>query len=683
MKKNNETPPPLLTGKISAHRDGYGFFVPNDGSEDLFIHSTEMRKVFDGDEVTARILRKDKRGKIEGEIVSVVAHNTRRVTGKLFREAKQWRVIPSNPKMQHTVFIEQPFTINANHEDIVVVEITRQPDRYRPPAGIITEVLGQEMAPGMEIEIAIRNFGIPFEWPVQVEQEAGKLAPEPTTRDKANRIDIRHLPLVTIDGEDARDFDDAVFCQKKPKGGWKLWVAIADVSHYVQIGSALDNEGKLRATSVYFPQQVVPMLPEQLSNGLCSLKPAVDRLCMVCEMSISAAGKVTGYQFYEGVMHSHARLTYTEVGRILAERDDPESLVRASHAELVPHLDELHRLFKRLRAEREKRGAIDFDTVETRFIFDEQRKIESIVPVVRNDAHMLIEECMLCANVAASSFLEKHNIPALYRSHEGPTESKLANLREFIGELGLTLGGGESPTPLDYQRLSLQIRSREDANLIQTMMLRSMSQAIYEPDNKGHFGLAYEAYTHFTSPIRRYPDLLTHRAIKSVIRSEMPSKHVQRAEGQKNLPRKKIYPYAMTDLVILGEHCSMAERRADEATRDVSNWLKCEYLQEHLGDTFTGNITSVAPFGFFVELDNLYSEGMVHISQLGSDYFVFDAGKQRLVGERTRTIFRTGDRITVTISRIDLAQRRIELQLANPVAGNRKDRSRSSRKKKR
>lgn len=658
----------LISGKIVAHRDGYGFVIPDDGSEDLYLHYSEMRKVFDGDRVTAHIIKQGSNGKLEGSIVDVIESNTHKVVGKLFIEENRMRVVPENPKIQHSIFIEQNFEINAHHEEIVVVEITRQPDAKRAPKGIIIEVLGSELAPGMEIKIAVHNFGIPFEWPEKVLAQTAKLAAEPNAKDKACRIDLRHLALVTIDGEDARDFDDAVYCEKKTGGGWKLWVAIADVSHYVGINTALDIEAQLRGTSVYFPENVIPMLPEQLSNGLCSLKPAVDRLCMVCEIAISASGRMTGFQFFEAVMHSQARLTYTEVSKILNEKDDPDSLIRQSYTDLLPHIDELHKLYKVLRTQREKRGAIEFETVETRFIFDAQRKIESIIPIYRNDAHMLIEECMLCANVATASFLQKHKIPALYRSHEGPTEKKLGNLQQFIGELGLQLTGGDNPTPLDYQKLFHQIEGRDDFHLIQTMMLRSMSQAVYEPDNKGHFGLAYAAYTHFTSPIRRYPDLLTHRAIKSIIRSDIESQHVQRAEKQTTLPQNKIYPYEMADLVQLGEHCSMAERRADEATRDVSNWLKCEYLQEHLGDTFSGTIAAVTSFGFFVELDNLYAEGLVHVSQLGSDYFVFDAAKQRLVGEHSRITYRIGDRVDVKVTHIDLTERKVDLQLANQLA---------------
>ena len=660
----------LLAGKVLSHKDGFGFIHHPDRAEDIFVNFHEMRKVFDGDEVLVQVTNEKRNGKLEGEIVEVTKRNTERIVGKLFKEGKKDRVVPNNPKLQHTIFIDQDYEIAAEHEQIVVVDITRQPEPYRSPGGCIVEVLGNEMDPGMEIDIAIRTHEIPYEWPEAVMEEAERLDDNPVESDKNNRIDIRQLPLVTIDGEDARDFDDAVYCEKKKGGGWRLWVAIADVSHYVQLGSALDEEAYKRATSVYFPENVIPMLPEALSNGLCSLKPEVDRLCMVCEMTISSNGRLSGYEFYEGVMHSHARLTYTEVGKMLNEKDDPKSLVRQHYAHLTKPIDELHNLYQALKGQRAIRGAIEFETTETKIVFDAQRKIETIVPIERNDAHKLIEECMLCANVATARFIQKYKIPGLFRSHEGPTEKKLHNLRSFLQEMGLHLDGEEEPTPQDYSKLYQLIGERPDAGIIQTMMLRSMSQAVYEPENKGHFGLSYPAYTHFTSPIRRYPDLSIHRAIRHVIRSEMECANVRRVDTQSTLDKKHIYPYDMSHLVVMGEHCSMAERRADDATRDVSNWLKCEYLRQHIGDQFSGMITAVAGFGFFVELDNLFAEGMVHVSQLGGDYYRFDAGKQRLVGEKSHSIYKIGDPIEVIVSRVDLEDRKVHLELVNPPGGS-------------
>lgn len=671
----------LLAGKVIAHRDGFGFVDLKNQTDDLYLSAKEMRKVFDGDEVLVKITSTKRNGKSDAQIVQVTKRCTETVVGKLFIEENNARVIPDNPKISHSIFIDQEYSINAEHEQIVVVEITRQPDAYRPPKGIVKEILGNLLDPGIEIEIAVRNFDIPHLWPDEVLEQAKKLKAEPEEKDKSCRFDLRDLPLVTIDGEDARDFDDAVYCEKKSGGGWRLWVAIADVSHYVSVNSAFDKEAQLRATSVYFPENVIPMLPEELSNGLCSLKPAVDRLCMVCEITISPKGELSGYEFYEAVMHSHARLTYTEVARILAEKNDSESLVRESYKHLTKQLDELHSLYQVLHQARLERGAINFETQETRFIFDRHRKIESIIPIVRNDAHKLIEECMLLANTATAKFLNKYKIPSLYRVHEGPTEKKLNNLRQFITERGLSLSGGESPTPKDYQALFEQLEGRDDSHIIQIMMLRSMVQAVYEPENKGHFGLAYDAYTHFTSPIRRYPDLLVHRAIRSIIRSDKENKNVKRHDKQTRLKLTEIYPYDMQALVALGEQSSMAERRADDATRDVSSWLKCEYLQEHVGQQFSGNIASIASFGFFVELDDLFVEGMVHVSNLGGDFYQYEQAKQRLIGEHTRQTFNLGDKVDVIVDKVDLDERKIHLRLLNLVHSEVQKKSHSPKSK--
>ncbi|WP_327125162.1 ribonuclease R [Nitrincola sp. A-D6] len=492
------------------------------------------------------------------------------------------------------------------------------------------------------------------------------MTPEVEEKDKKNRADLRSLPLVTIDGEDARDFDDAVYAEKKRFGGWRLWVAIADVSYYVQPGTALDNEAIKRGNSVYFPEYVVPMLPELLSNGLCSLNPKVDRLAMVCEMNITRAGKLSDYSFYEAVINSKARLTYNKVATILGllgETEDQQAL-RSEFAPVVPHLEVLHGLYKKLRMAREERGAIDFDTVETRIEFGPERKIERIVPVHRNDAHKIIEECMLCANVATARFLEKFKQPALYRIHEGPKDQKLQNLRGFLGELGLNLPGGDKPEPKDYLRLAETIEARPDQHIIQTMMLRSMQQAVYSPENKGHFGLAYEAYAHFTSPIRRYPDLLVHRNIRAAIHSGKRIKGVHRPSGFVANPAF-VKNYAMEEMLALGEQCSMTERRADDATRDVVSWLKCEYMLSQIGNTFEGVVAAVTGFGLFVEIRDLYVEGLVHITGLPSDYYHFDAGKQRLVGDRTKRVFKLGDPLNVRVVRVDLDERKIDFDMAD------------------
>lgn len=666
----------LIRGRVQAHRDGYGFLVPAEGGEDLYLNSRQMSTVFDGDEVLCRSSGSQHRGKREGVIVEVISRNTRQIVGRLFDENGVVYVTPDNVRIGHDIIVPRDRIGDASVGQYVMVEITGQPGWRTPPTGQVVEVVGDHMAPGMEIDVAIRAYDIPHRWPDEVEQEARQLDPEPGEADKQHRVDLRHLPFVTIDGEDARDFDDAVYCEAKKSGGWRLWVAIADVSHYVAVGSALDREANLRATSVYFPERVVPMLPEALSNGLCSLKPKVDRLCMVCEMTISAAGRLSSYRFYEGVIHSHARLTYTKVAAIL-DREHPDSdFLRGEYRDLVSHLESLYGLYRGLREAREERGAIDFETTETRIIFGPERKIETIVPMVRNDAHKLIEECMLVANVATARFLEKHQLPVLFRVHEGPTEEKLEVLREFLGELGLNLGGGARPEPDDYQALLASIAARPDAAVIQTMMLRSLRQAVYQPDNLGHFGLNYPAYAHFTSPIRRYPDLLVHRAIRHVIRSDQPSKQVVRVKGARPLPKKQIFPYDMGAMVKLGEHCSMSERRADDATRDVVAWLKCEFLQDRVGETFEGVISAVTGFGLFVELVEVYVEGLVHVSSLDSDYYHFDQARQRLIGERTRTVFQLGDVVRVQVARVSLEEKKIDLEM---IAGSTRAKRRAAK----
>lgn len=664
----------LIRGRVSGHRDGYGFLIAGNGEDDIYLANRQMRKVFDGDEVLVRISGIDFKGRREGSIVEVITRNTTQVVGRYAAGPGSPRIKPDNPRIVADIFIASHNTLTPKDGQFVTVEITRQPDRTGAAEGIITEILGDHMAPGMEIDVAIRAHDIPHIWPQAVQDQAATLAPEVTEKDKKNRIDLRQLPLVTIDGEDARDFDDAVYCERKRSGGWRLYVAIADVSHYVQPGSALDAEAIVRGNSVYFPDHVIPMLPEALSNGLCSLNPEVDRLCMVCEMTISDAGRISGYQFYEAVMHSKARLTYTKVGQMLAERDKKRSGLRQQYSAVVAHLDELHNLYQTLRKMRDERGAIDFETVETRIEFDSNRKIAQIVPVHRNDAHKLIEECMLAANVCAARFLEAHNVPALYRVHEGPKEQKLNNLIAFLGAQGLQIRTAKDGKigPQQYQEVMQLIEGRPDAHIIQTVMLRSMNQAVYQPDNKGHFGLAYTAYAHFTSPIRRYPDLLVHRAIRSIVRSNLESTRVKRHPKATEQKTQKNYPYDLTKMLAFGEQCSLTERRADEATRDVMSWLKCEFLQDRIGQMFEGTISAVTGFGFFAELKDLYVEGLVHISNLPQDYYHFEAAHHRLVGERTRKVFALGDAVTVTVTHVNLDERKVDFELASKQPRKRK-----------
>ncbi|MDH1622325.1 ribonuclease R [Pseudomonas chengduensis] len=668
----------LICGRISGHRDGFGFLVPDDGSDDLFLSPAQMRLVFDRDRALVRVAGFDRRGRREGGIVEVIERAHESIVGRYYEENGIGFVIPDNPKIQQEVLVTPGRTAGARIGQFVEIKITHWPTQRFQPQGDIVEVIGNYMAPGMEIDVALRSYDIPHVWPEAVVKEARKLKPEVEEKDKEKRIDLRHLPFVTIDGEDARDFDDAVYCEKNSSrwklfsGGWKLYVAIADVSHYVKVGSALDAEAVERGNSVYFPERVVPMLPEELSNGLCSLNPHVDRLAMVCEMTMSKSGQMVDYKFYEAVIHSHARLTYNKVSLML---EDPKSSegksLRSEYKEVLPHLNQLYALYQVLVAARHERGAIDFETQETRIIFGTDRKIDEIRPTQRNDAHKLIEECMLAANVATARFMQDHEIPSLYRVHDGPPPERLEKLKAFLGELGLSLQRGKSkdgPSPKDYQRLLESIRERPDYHLIQTVMLRSLSQAVYSAQNEGHFGLNYEAYTHFTSPIRRYPDLLVHRAIRSVVRSKRDTKHVERA-GAAVMPKARIYPYDEATLEKLGEQCSMTERRADEATRDVVNWLKCEFMQDRVGETFAGVITAVTGFGIFVELRDIYVEGLVHVTALPADYYHFDPVHHRLSGERSGRSFRLGDSVEVKVMRVDLDERKIDFELSQDKAG--------------
>lgn len=657
----------MVRGVVQGHRDGYGFVIRADGGDDIYLHNRQMRKVFDGDEVLIRLSGEQYRGKEEGAIIEVLSRNTSQLAGRFFNENGLQFVRPENSRITQDIMVPFGSYGGAKHGQIVVVEITLQPDKNRLPAGRVIQVLGDHMAPGMEIELAIQAHSIPNFWPDDVKKEAAELPVDVAAQDKKHRVDLRDLPLITIDGEDARDFDDAVYCEKR-RGGWRLYVAIADVSHYVAVESALDKEAIARGNSVYFPDFVVPMLPEALSNGLCSLNPNVDRLCMVCEMNISPAGRITAYEFYEAVMHSHARLTYTKVDKLLRGEDAEADQLRTEYSRVMPGIERLQKLFECLRDARDIRGAIDFETVETRIMFNEDRKIERIIPIKRNDAHKLIEECMLCANVCAANFLEKHQLVGLYRVHEGPSEQKLANLRQFLAELGFGLGGGDRPSSSDYQQVMQMIQGRTDAHLIQTVMLRSMRQAMYQVENHGHFGLGYDAYTHFTSPIRRYPDLLVHRAIRSIIRSDKTSTHVRRVDTAKAIPQRKIYPYSISDMLMFGEQCSRTERRADEATRDVISWLKCEFLRDQVGGIYEGHVSSVTSFGLFVELNDLYVEGLVHITSLPHDYYRFEPAMHRLVGERTRKVFGLGDDLLVKVVGVDLDNRKIDFELESVVS---------------
>jgi len=650
----------LIPGFVIGHKDGFGFVVPDDESDDLFLNARQMRSVFHGDKVLVRVSGMDHRGRREGIVVEVLEHNTHQLVGRLLSESGISIVQPSNPRIPGDILIPPDEKGGAHSGQMVIVEITTQPSNITRPVGKIIEILGDHMAPGMEIDVAIRNHELPHEWPEGVLREASKYSPEVTEEDIKGRLDLRDLPFVTIDGEDAKDFDDAVYCKSGKGGGWTLYVAIADVSHYVQPRNKLDEEALNRGNSVYFPGRVIPMLPEVLSNELCSLKPLVNRLTQVCEMTISATGKITRAQFHEAVIKSHARLTYNEVYAAI-EQNDVE--LRERYRDLVPHLEELFTIYRILHKARIKRGAIDFDLPETKIVFGEGRKIERIVRLQRNDAHRLIEECMLCANISAAKFLIKNEAPGLYRIHAGPSTEKLIDMRKFLGELGLKMPGKEEPSPKDYAVLLKSIEDRPDANVIQTVLLRSLSQAVYSHENIGHFGLAYEAYSHFTSPIRRYPDLLVHRAIRKILRNQFKPGEVD--------------PH----LEKMADHCSMTERRADDATREAIDWLKCEFMLDKVGEEYDGVISAATSFGIFVSLTDIYVEGLVHISALQSDYYHFDPIKHALIGERSGTRYRLGDTVRIRVVRVDLDERKIDFMLAQDVGKENEKGSRSKGKK--
>jgi ribonuclease R len=654
----------LVRGRIIAHPDGFGFLVPDDGGDDLFLSPRQMRCVFHGDRAVARVTGLDQRGRREGAIVEVIERNTHRVVGRFYCENGVCFVVPDSKRITQDISIPMDCQGNARQGQIVTVDITEQPSFRARPIGRVAEVLGDHMAPGMEIDIAIRSHELPLAWPPGVEDEIAGLKPEVLEAHKKGREDLREVPLVTIDGADSRDFDDAVYCERTAKG-WRLLVAIADVAHYVDPDTALDREAFARGNSVYFPERVIPMLPEILSNGLCSLNPQVDRLCMVCEMYIGDDGRIIRSRFLEGLMRSHARLTYDQVAAMVVDLDRE---TRKKFSAVVPHLEELYRLYHVLRKERVKRGAIDFETTETRIVFGADRKIERIVPVERNDAHKIIEECMIAANVATARFLAKHKMPTLYRVHEGPKVEKLLALRELLKEAGLGLRGGDKPEPQHFAELLEAIQKRPDAHLLQMVMLRTLAQARYAPENVGHFGLSLDQYLHFTSPIRRYPDLLVHRAIRHVLRAKAGKGLLKRALGRVlQSGSSGGFRYSVADMQVLGEHCSTTERRADEATRDAVDWLKCEYMLDKVGEEFSGVISSVTSFGIFVELQDIFVEGLVHVTALKNDYYHFDPAGHRLRGERSGTVYRLTDQVRVKVMRVDLDERKIDFELVEKL----------------
>jgi ribonuclease R len=681
-----------IEGTVQGHRDGHGFVQRDDGEGDIYLPPNEMRAVLHKDRVRARVVRMDRRGRPEGRVTEILDRPKGPIIGRLLQEGGVWIVAPEDKRYGQDVLIPKTGTGHAKAGQVVVVQLTEPPSLYGQPVGRITEVLGEMDDPGMEIEIAVRKYSVPHIFSDATLDEARKLPDKVRPADKKGRVDLTDVPLVTIDGEDARDFDDAVYCEpaKVGKGkGYRLLVAIADVSHYVQTGAPIDVDAYERATSVYFPRRVIPMLPEKLSNGLCSLNPSVERLCMVCDMLITAKGDIHAYQFYPAVMFSHARFTYTEVAAILANTGGTEAKKRkASGFDSVPHLLNLADVYRALLSARGTRGAIDLETVETQIVCDESGRIEKIIPRTRNEAHKLIEEAMLAANVCSADYILNAKKTGLFRVHEGPTPEKKEVLRQYLRGMGINASLSDDPKPAEFQAISVATKDRPEAQQIHTMLLRSMSQAIYTPINSGHFGLAYEAYTHFTSPIRRYPDLLVHRVIKSILTKttyKLPTlptpgeaveqftkrlaarKKKNEAFEQRHGKAKGAAPEKLGKegqaWEAAGLHCSANERRADEASKDVEAWLKCKYMKEHLGEEYAGTVTAATSFGLFVTLDAMYVEGLVHITELGGEYFRFDEVRQELRGERTGIRYALGSRVRVQVSRVDLDGRKIDFRL--------------------
>ncbi len=629
----------LVAGNVVGHPDGYGFVLAEDGKGDFFVPEKQMAGLFSGDRVLVRPAGKKHGRKREGKIIEILERNTQELVGRFHWHNGMCIVSPDNKRIPQDVIIAKEDIDGAQEGDYVRIEIIQQPTPRHSAMGQVIEVIGNELTPGMEIDLSIHNHGIPYVWPDAVLAEAGQYDVEINPADIDGRLDCRDLPFVTIDGEDARDFDDAVYCEPS-ESGWNLYVAIADVAHYVKVDSALDITAKDRGNSVYFPGRVVPMLPEVLSNELCSLKPEVDRLVMVVKVALDSAANVTSYEFNNAVIRSHQRFTYTKVATVLESQEQHQYL---------PQLNNLYKLYQLLLAQREKRGALDFFTTETRIIFNDKGKIEKIVPTERNEAHRIIEECMLVANVAAADFLLVNEIPSLFRNHDTPETGKLEQLRAFLQLCGEQLPGGDKPTPKHYSNLLAKIAAREDFFLIQTFILRSLQQAVYSQENKGHFGLAYDSYAHFTSPIRRYPDLLVHRAIKHLL-------------SKKNL---KKFHYDAQQAESMALHCSTTERRADLATREALDRLKCDFMKDKVGSIHEGVIVDVTNFGVFVELKDIYVQGLVHITSLKNDYYRFDEVKKMLIGKRGGATYTLNDEVKVLVSRVDLDERKIDFDLAD------------------
>ena len=656
-----------LTGKVSGHPDGFGFFIPDDGSEDIYMPFHEMRSLLDGDRVAVRVGGTDRKGRRKGAVVEILERARQSIVGMFHSEHGIGYVTESAARTPHHFLVAPDDRGGAKDGQLVKLEITDYPTERREAQGRVVAILGSPDDPGMLTALAIESFGLRDAWPGKVMTAAKQLGTEVAEADKQDRTDLREVPLVTIDGADARDFDDAVYAEQSGEG-WRLLVAIADVSHYVSTGNAIDKEAVKRGTSTYFPDRVVPMLPEALSNGLCSLNPNVDRLCVVCEMRVSKRGKVERSKFYKAVMRSHARLTYGEVNEIACER---EAKARERHPELLKPLDTLYALYKAFEQGRRRRGALDLELPEVRITMSaDNHHVDRVAPLHRNDAHKLIEECMIAANVQAAKFLRKNKLPTLYRVHPKPEIDRFEELRVMLQELGYKVAAEARTEPRALNKVLAEMHARPDFPVLATAVLRTFAQAIYTPVNEGHFGLALDAYAHFTSPIRRYPDLLVHRGISHLLEGGKPG----------------AFRYKQGDMEQLGRSCSMLERQAEAASRHVENRYKCIYIQEHVGGEYDGVITGVTHFGLFVMLSDFYVEGLVHVTSLGNDYYHSEHGGLRLTGEHTGTSFGLGDTVRVKVARVDVEEARVDLQLvvdgAAPDAGRGKTTGGKTSKKK-
>ena len=661
----------LISGRISAHADGFGFLIPDDKSaDDIYLSFQQMRQAFHGDRALVRPRGEDRRGRMEGEIVEIIERNTRQLVGRLYPitdggKKPNYVLEPLSRRMTLELLVDARDTMGATKDQIVVAEVIQQPGLHQKARARVIDILGDHLTPGIEVEIALRNNQIPFEFPEEVISEADAMPNKVTEEDRKDRRDLTKLPFVTIDGEDARDFDDAVYCEKN-RQGWRLFVAIADVAHYVIPGSQLDQSAYERGTSVYFPQYVVPMLPEKLSNGLCSLRPEVERLSMVCEMTLSASGNITNYVFYQAVIRSHARLTYSFVNEIVGPGQEKKATKTKAQkhtlsSAVLENLDLLKSLYLVLDKRRRERGALDLDTVELGFEFNDEGRLEKIYPKTRLMAHRLIEELMLCANVSAARLIALHFPEAgLYRVHEQPEADSVEKLRDFLQTLGVNLDGGDLPDPADMQKAIDQLLKKKNGQIFQTAVLRAMKQARYQRENKGHYGLNYKEYTHFTSPIRRYPDLMVHRLIKTLIHGRKKCDGVA-SYGKSARPFK--VRYSAEEIDTISTICSTNERRADACVYEVLDWIKCDYLSEHVGDSFEGVITGVTSFGLFVELKDLYVEGLVHVSTIKGDYYHLDTAYQSLIGERSGYCFALADVVVVQVAGVDPEEGKIDFEL--------------------